>query len=489
MIGEPLPFRASRISRDFWVPVLAVLAGLGVLSYLLVARRSAPFAPRPSATATAPLPDAGGEAHATPGPPEPPARSDRPAPTAAQATAPEVPRPAPREPRTASPSPLALPAPPGPGFTRAAPPEAPAAVPPEPTPGRELKSDLLGYGFRLPNETAWEMGGAGLSRHAIVRRDGTAQIRVWTQVFPGPQSPQGCLSRHLSALRRRLERSGLKTQASPPTAGTGRAGLSLLRAEVSAAGLGPRREAGRYLLAFAADGLLCHGFEGFLSVPAPSAARREVQAASQTFDVDPAVREKAVSVELRERVARAAAVAQRSSSAGALVDAATALAALWPAEADGWQLLAIGQFLGGSVDEALALVDKALSFAGDGGDEDRMRRLALWTLSAQAHGRRKEWPSARAALEEARKVFPDHPALAYAEGCFQALQGKTEKAIDLLEASLRSWPARAAPPRIPHGLAEQVAFARRDPCLRALREEPRFEVLLRRFEARARKAQ
>jgi tetratricopeptide (TPR) repeat protein len=242
-------------------------------------------------------------------------------------------------------------------------------------------------------------------------------------------------------------------------------------------------------LAFAADGPVCHGFEGFTSVPASPAARREVRAASRTFDVDPAVRRKAANPELRERLAQAAAVAQRTLGAGALVDTATALASLWPAEADGWQLLAIGKFLGGSADEALVLLDKALSFPGGAGDDDRMRRLALWTLSAEAHGRRKQWPSALGALEEARKILPDHPGLAYAEGCVQALQGKTEKAIDFLEASLRSWPARAAPPRIPHGLSEKVAFARRDPCFRALRQEPRFEVLLRRFEARARKAQ
>ena len=142
--------------------------------------------------------------------------------------------------------------------------------------------------------------------------------------------------------------------------------------------------------------------------------------------------------------------------------------------------------------EALASFETALHGAaseGGGAEEARLRRFGLYTLMADAHARLKQWSKAEADLSEAGKIVPDHPGLAYAKACIQAMHGALEKAMDSLEGSFRSWPARAAPPRIPHGLAKQVAIARVDARLKSLRREPRFEILLRRFEARARKAQ
>jgi tetratricopeptide (TPR) repeat protein len=334
------------------------------------------------------------------------------------------------------------------------------------------------------------MGLAGISRHTLVRRDGTARIEVWVDLYTQAMSGETCLRRHLSWLQRRFARASLKVRSAPVHIRSTSGGLRVHHTEREALGPGPRRHAGRYLLAFAADGRLCHGFQAFAAVPASRAARREVRRAFQTFDVDPAVRGKARTEEVRLRVRRLALGAEKSGNPILLLDASTALAGLWPEDALGWQLLGTALLAVDRPADALHSFDLARRGRIEGGPEEgRLRRFGLWTLTADAYARMRKWPEADGALDEARKILPDHPGLAYAQGCLHALRGRVERAIDSLEASFRSWPTRPAPPRIPHGLGVQVALARRDARLASLRREPRFEVLLRRFEARARKGQ
>jgi tetratricopeptide (TPR) repeat protein len=489
MLEEKAPELAKRFSTEFWVPVGIVLGGI-VLVTVIVTSRRAPEPPRKLPVASAEEVADAGAPQPTRGPPSDEAR-DVPPPREEPTPKPAHPRPrrarAPRAPLPPGPRDAPLP-PPAP----AEPPSPRETTAPEPAPGkpRELKSDLFGYGLRLPNESAWRMGFAGLSRHVLVRRDLTARLHTWAEVFTSPASAEACLRRHLGRLRRRFSRGALRVRSAPVRQRRGQGGLVLWTSEREAQGTGPRRDAGKYLVAFAADGPVCYGYEGFAGVPASRAARREVRTAFETFDVDPAVRKNAPTSEVRGHLERVAAPAEQSGNGALLLDIGTAWAALWPGEARGWHLLGVAHLLAERPHEALGALQSALrASAGSSTEEDRLRRFGLWTLVADASARLKGWPKATDALEEARKLLPDHPGLAYTRGCVQAMRGEIDKAIDSLEASFRSWPAAAAPPRIPHGLGAQVAIARRDARLKNLRKEPRFEILLRRFEARARKAQ
>jgi tetratricopeptide (TPR) repeat protein len=323
----------------------------------------------------------------------------------------------------------------------------------------------------------------------LLRRDETATVQIWTEVFAEEISTSACLREHVSRLRKGLARAGLRVRASPERTRTAR-GSTIRLTEIEAVGSGPRRQAGQYRVAVTADGRICYHIEGFAAVPASRQARREVKAAVSSFEVDRGTRRSSATPQTRAQILRAALPAEQARNHLVLLDLATALTALWPEEGQGWQLLGVANLLGNRSREALRAFDLALRSTSTGsGEEERLRRFALFTLVADANARLRQWPPAKNALEEARKIVPDHPGLFYAEACFQALRGEVDKAIDSLESAFRAWPARAAPPRIPVGLGSQVALARRDDRLRALRQEPRFEILLRRFEARARKAE
>lgn len=374
------------------------------------------------------------------------------------------------------------------------PPAAPATprlAEPPPGPARELKSDLFGYSIRLPNQRAWQMASAGASRHTVIRRDHTTRLRIWVDLRPESRraSARHCLREYLGNLHRHFARARLGVRARSIRRRRGAHGVTLLTTERLAQGSGPRRYAGHYLIAFAAVGQLCYGFEGVATRPASRQGRREVEAAYRSFDVDPTVLRKAGSKDVRANLTRIASAARARRNTAILMDTATALAAIWPRDALGWHLLGFGYLLRDRPSLALAALRKARQGDPPADPEAaRLHRFGIWTLMADAYARESRWVDAYAAIEQARRILPDHPGLAYAEACVNAMRGRKEKAMDLIEESFRAWPPRAVPPRISHGLLVQVALARRDIRLRSLRGEPRFEVLMRRFEARARKA-
>lgn len=360
---------------------------------------------------------------------------------------------------------------------------------------RDLRSPVFGYGLRLPNEPGWKLAFTGTSRDTLARRDGTAHVVLWVDVDDRAAAADAasCMRDYVRRLDARLRRAGLRVTKRGESKRPGRYGLEILTTEREATGAGPRRQAGRYQLAFAADGHLCFGFEGFASVPASKAARAEVRGAYRSFDVDPTTRRRAATAETKQKIIAAAGVAATTSmpivGVTVLLDTGTSLAALWPGEAIGWRLLGVGLLQANQPGAALRAFDRALSRPDDAaGEEAKMRRFMLHTMIADANAQLKKWEAAEKALGAARAVVPDHPQVKYVEASFLARRGQAEKAIDALEASLRAWPIQASPPRFVHGLAAQVRMARADPRLGTLRQEPGFEILLRRFEARARKA-
>ena len=504
-------------AADFWGPLLVVFGGIALLAVLLHLGGPA-SSPEPFASATVPLPiTQAGKKPVIGEPSEVPPMDGLPGgPTAPGAAPPggssgpaaggplgdpglvgdpEVPPPLQWKPRYRSVS-----GEPKAGFGAPTPPttgssgpvagagqEPPAAEPDAPARPRELRSPLFGYGLRLSNERHWSLVFSGTSRDALLRQDSTARLQLWVDLQPDRPKADGatCLRDYLARLERRLRRTGLKVKGQATGTRGGRHGLTLHTAERDAIGSGPRRHAGRYLVAFAADGNLCYGFEGFAGQPASRVARAEVREAFTSFDVDGTARSHAATTANRRQIL--AAVSKPSPAV--LLDVGTSLASLFPGDASGWRMLGEAFMAGNRPAQAVRALERARAGREEGqGDEAKMSRFTLDTLIADGHARLKRWELAEKALDAARVYFADHPFLAYAEACLAAQQGGIDRALNKLESAFGAWPAKAAPPRLPHGLATQVALARRDSRLAALQKEPSFEILLRRFEARARKA-
>ncbi len=517
MIDGP-PRRGAIIGADFWVPLAVVAGALVMLGFVLrphdekppeafqkptvplaiadptrapkpaVPEAGAPGALDPGATPSSSAADplaAGGPAGAAPGGGDPlapiPWQPRHPRPSAANAQ----PGALGGGPETNVPGASTTPGQPG---------EASAQRPPEPDEDsgkparpRELRSPLFGYGMRLRNENGWRLLFSGTSRDALLRTDETARLQLWVDVNASGAKADGaaCLAAHLKKLERRLRRNGTTIRGTEPRARPGRFGLTVNSAIRDASGKGPRRHAGRYFVAFVADQNLCHGFEGFAGAAASRKTRREVEEAFASFDVDGTTRTRATTEENHRQIQEAA----LGGNPAVLLDAGTSLAALWPEEAAGWRILGEAFMSGNRPAEALRAIARARKGRDPAqGDELKMNRFSLEMLAADGYARQKKWTEAERVLDAGRALIPDHPYAAYAEACFWAQRGKVDRAMDKLEAALRAWPAKATPPRFPHGLRVQVALASRDSRLANLRKDPTFEILLRRFDARARKA-
>jgi adenylate cyclase len=132
-------------------------------------------------------------------------------------------------------------------------------------------------------------------------------------------------------------------------------------------------------------------------------------------------------------------------------------------------------YLAGRYDDALREYERELAFLGSSDHALRDRTLIELNVKiGAAHLKQGRAEDADRHFRRALKAFEgriatgaDDPATRYYIACLHALRGETDRAIDSLERVARSQPALTR------------ARARVDVDLEALRDDPRFQALLR----------
>ena len=102
-----------------------------------------------------------------------------------------------------------------------------------------------------------------------------------------------------------------------------------------------------------------------------------------------------------------------------------------------------------------------------GGERGKPYRISPWefTFGGVPAYNAKRYDEAEALLREGLELYPDNPSLLYDLACLDALQGRTEDALQHLTTAVEAQP-------------RYKDYAAKDPDLESLRGDPRFSAVV-----------